>query len=426
MREVSLKPVRGLLGVACLLACLAGWIGYGYADDIETRLPSTNGSDAFQVQNSIGDPLLHVQSNGRIGIGTTDPKRILHLSTNSWPVKFEFTGTDSHANLDFDSPWITPGNLSRLDWRSNIDSQSEQFAAIDVVFVDKSDQSAKADMRFSTMSNGNLKQHMVITNEGYVGIGWETPSRRLHVKDSSSNVSIINFENTYNGSYADLLNLKINTNDPGSDNAFITFYDSGTVVGAITGDGGGGITWVSHGSDVAEYMPRLKVEERIEPGDIVGLFGGKISKMTSRAEQVLAVSTAPLVLGGAPGNQKEHLYEKVAFLGQVPIRVRGPVRTGDYIIPSGRNDGTGLAVSPERLTPELASQVVGRSVQNSSEDGIKLVKGTVGLHNATQPVYAMNQKMVQEIRDLTQANQQLVARLVVLEKMVREMQTKDQ
>lgn len=414
---------KNMFKAAILLGLLMVW-GTALAGNVEIQLPSTDGSDAFQVENALSTAIIHVQSNGRVGIGTTNPdNRKLHVSTGGFMVKFEYTGAGSHAALDLDSPNILVGNLCRLDWRSNdSNGNSDQFAAIDVVYRDKTSGSEDADMVFRTMKSGSNDEHMVISHEGFVGIGYSTPTRKLHVKDSQSIITVVNFENTYNGSNADLMNLKINRNNPGAGNRFITFFDSAKVVGRIEGDGAGGISWVSGGFDFAESLPRLDPEEIIDAGDIVGVFGGKITKVTSGADQLLAVSTAPLVLGNAPDEESESSYEKVAFIGQIPIKVRGLVRSGDYIVPSGLDDGTGMAVSPEALTPDLALLVVGKAWESTMEEDVKPVNVAVGLHTAAQSLYALNVGMDREIKKLTQANEDLLARLEALEYQVKSLQ----
>ncbi|MCB0785516.1 MAG: hypothetical protein KDC02_15090, partial [Flavobacteriales bacterium] len=62
------------------------------------------------------------------------------------------------------------------------------------------------------------------------------------------------------------------------------------------------------------------------PGDVVGVHGGRISRRTEGAQHVLAISSRPIVLGNMPEEGLEHLYERVGFLGQVPVKVAGPVQ----------------------------------------------------------------------------------------------------
>ena len=75
---------------------------------------------------------------------------------------------------------------------------------------------------------------------------------------------------------------------------------------------------------------------------------------------------------------------KVAFLGQVPVRIEGTIHSGDYIVPSGRQDGVGMAVSLEEMNPKHYASIVGRVLESNleGEEAIKTVTVLVGLpHN---------------------------------------------
>jgi hypothetical protein len=117
----------------------------------------------------------------------------------------------------------------------------------------------------------------------------------------------------------------------------------------------------------------------MRPGDIVAVNGGKISKNTSYAEQFMAVSTSPIILGNMPQKENEHSFEKVAFMGQIPISVRGNVNKGDYIIPSGLNDGSGIAVAPEQMTFDEYSKIVGQAWASSNTESVKQINVLVGI-----------------------------------------------
>ena len=122
-------------------------------------------------------------------------------------------------------------------------------------------------------------------------------------------------------------------------------------------------------------------DEKINSGDIVGLFNGKISKYSENADQLLCVSYSPIVLGNKPEKGKENLFEKVAFLGQVPVKVFGKVKRGDYIIPSGMNDGTGIAVSPDLMTVDEFTKIVGRAWESSDSEFEKSINTAIGFDN---------------------------------------------
>lgn len=141
-----------------------------------------------------------------------------------------------------------------------------------------------------------------------------------------------------------------------------------------------GVSYQSGSGDYAEWLERLDGGESIGWGDVVGVFGGRITKKTSGAEQLLAVSRSPIVLGNMPAKEREASCEKVAFLGQVPVKVVGPVREGDYIIPSGLDDGTGIAVPPAMMTPEEYAKAIGRAWGSSADPLVKLVNVAIGLN----------------------------------------------
>lgn len=140
-----------------------------------------------------------------------------------------------------------------------------------------------------------------------------------------------------------------------------------------------GVTYESGSADYAEWLERMDPAEKIVPGDIVGVIGGKVSKNTQHASKYLVTSTNPGVLGNMPAAGQEDLYEKIAFLGQVPVKVRGEVHIGDFILPSGLNDGTGLAISSEKIKAFQYASIVGIawsvSPQNSRISWINMAIG---------------------------------------------------
>jgi hypothetical protein len=146
--------------------------------------------------------------------------------------------------------------------------------------------------------------------------------------------------------------------------------------------GGGGVTYESGSGDYAEWLERADEREDIDVAEVVGVRGGKITKNTDGAEQVLVISFKPIVLGNMPEAGRERLYEKVAFMGQVPVKVDGPVRKGDYLVPSGRHDGVATAVSPDDMTASLLRQVIGVAWSDWDYARPSYVRVAVGLRPA--------------------------------------------
>lgn len=135
------------------------------------------------------------------------------------------------------------------------------------------------------------------------------------------------------------------------------------------------------GADYAEWLPRADAGERFAPGDVVAVRSGSISKRLAGAEQVLVISTNPVLIGNAAAAEESTRegHEVVAFLGQVPVRVVGRVASGDFLLPSGRDDGTAVAVAPRELDGRRLATVIGRAWESSGEAGEKLVLTAIGL-----------------------------------------------
>ncbi|MBK7477415.1 MAG: hypothetical protein IPI11_15970 [Haliscomenobacter sp.] len=148
-----------------------------------------------------------------------------------------------------------------------------------------------------------------------------------------------------------------------------------------------GVTYSTGAADYAEWLERLPVERDLEPGEIVGVKAGRVSLNTREADHLMVVSSNPFFLGNAPQPDQEPLYEKVAFLGQVPVRVFGKVEAGDFILPSGNQDGLGVAVSPGKMHLADYAEVVGVAWESGKENQVNLVQMGVGLHsnNALAP-----------------------------------------
>ncbi|ARV09013.1 hypothetical protein BTO05_04950 [Winogradskyella sp. PC-19] len=142
-----------------------------------------------------------------------------------------------------------------------------------------------------------------------------------------------------------------------------------------------GVSYASGAGDYAEYLLRENLNEAMSYGDIVSANGGKISKNTDNNQRKMVISYKPAVLGALPQPHLEKNYEKVAFMGQVPVKVYGLVNIGDYIVPSGNNDGFGKAISPNQITSSDIKNIVGVAWEAvKSKPGFNYVNVAVGLN----------------------------------------------
>lgn len=142
-----------------------------------------------------------------------------------------------------------------------------------------------------------------------------------------------------------------------------------------------GVEYSSGNGDYAEWLERANPKEDISYGDIVGVKGGKITKDLAGAEQVMAVSKKPIVLGNVPEASKTAAGNNIAFMGQIPVKLMGPVQSGDYIVADSDVPGYGVAIHPKDMKVADFKLAVGRSWDTNLKDGPKMVNTVVGVHN---------------------------------------------
>lgn len=161
-----------------------------------------------------------------------------------------------------------------------------------------------------------------------------------------------------------------------------------------------GVTYQSGAGDYAEWLPKRDPSEQFFPGDIIGLKDGVISKSTTNADKIMIISTRPMALGNMPPEEEMGDYEKVAFLGQVPAKVVGPVQPGDYILPSEVGEGFAKAVHPDEMNISDYKLVAGVvwGVKSKLADNISLVNVAVGIN--TNDLSNVIQKQNEELLSL--------------------------
>ena len=287
-----------------------------------------------------------------------------------------------------------------------------------------------ADHTFTDFVSTGPDQFLVRAAGG-VGLGTNSPDAQLHVTESvnanagnsSAHVAIIENTSASTGGGPDVLALKTSMAVPDSAANFITFFDgSDNPIGRIEGDGAGGIVFASGGADFAEWLPKRDPDETIEPGDVVGWHADGISRDTRGALRVMVVSTQPIVAGNAPPEDQLDQWTRVGFIGQVPVRVRGPVEAGNWVVASGERDGTGIARSPEGLSPDQLRRVIGQALESNARKGEHRINVAIGL-GAHEPysealvrLHARNTKLQKRLVD---AEDRFETRLEVVERQQR-------
>ncbi len=216
------------------------------------------------------------------------------------------------------------------------------------------------------------------------------------------------------GSAGDVLALQFTTAAALTEsNNFVSFFNNAsTWIGGIKSNTTGtGVQFVTGGADYAEYLEKQNLKEVIKPGDVVGVVNGKISKNTEGAQLIMVRSTSPSIAGNKPAEKDKAKFELIAFLGQVPVQVRGPVRAGDYLLPSGQHDGTAIAVAPDQLSPAQRRQILGTAWSSGEGAGIHTVKAAVGFAFDT-PSYDQELALLSSLKDEVKTLKQTQTNLI--------------
>lgn len=168
-----------------------------------------------------------------------------------------------------------------------------------------------------------------------------------------------------------------------------------------------GVAFESGGADYAEWLLKADAKEKLVFGEVVGVKGGVVSKSFVDAEKYMIVSRAPAVIGGMPDPKKVAMYEKIAFMGQVPVKVLGRTRKGDYILPSGKSDGMAMAVAPTNMSALDYRRVIGIAWADSDpKKAFSYINTAVGIN--TNDLAVTVDQMQTVINDMQLALQKAV------------------
>ena len=150
----------------------------------------------------------------------------------------------------------------------------------------------------------------------------------------------------------------------------------------------------SRNADYAEFLPKVNPDENIQAADVVGLYQGSVTLDTRGADKLMVISNISIVVGNAQPDSLRHLYEQVAFLGQVPVKVHGSASYGQWLIPSGLSDGHAVAVDPSLMWMD---QVVGQVINTKKETMPNQVWALVGFDISQDYFYQHIQMLRDEI-----------------------------
>jgi len=361
------------------------------------------------------------------------------IKSSEWAVIAGGQENEIHANYSF-----IAGNKAKVDighngsfvWSDNLGtgflttSAPQQFVA-----------RASGGFQLYNHPTNNLTNAVFITANGNLGVG-VNPIAKLHVasnitgtpNDMSNYVAVLENTSTMSPTDRNILALHMKDNPSSDTHNYVTFFKNNIPIGAIevsppssnTSTDFGDIKFKGGGADYAEWMYKLNQEEKFESAQIVAIQNGKITKNTQNATELKVISSSAIVLGNWKGKKEEDKMQEVAFLGQVPVKVYGKVQAGDLIIPSGKNDGTGIAISEHKISPQQYQQIVGTAWESSDEEGLKIINVAVGQNTPEIKISELMKKaqaQSEKIENLRYENQQLKSDIEQMKEKFEKQQT---
>ncbi|RAP33104.1 hypothetical protein DID75_03280, partial [Candidatus Marinamargulisbacteria bacterium SCGC AG-410-N11] len=356
-------------------------------------------------------------ANLNSGIKIEDNKVSLDIATLSTTNSF----TDHYVAIQTDNGTPEKITINNLLTSNNINiTTTELTSSANLVFLDESGETPKTGAVISYSPTE-------LTDPAFS----EPYNFTLHSKNSGMLLKANGFvlaKNTDNGKSDLLVNNTPENNIISED--FFVFKDNEKTMGAFKSQYNvkskqTNFIYESKGADYAEYIEQIDSKEIINAGDIVGVYNGKITKRTKDAHRIMAISSQPIIIGNGLTTFKNKA-QAVAFIGQVPVNVSGPVQAGDYIIPSGEENGTGIAIHPEDLTAEDIKLIIGQAWESSLDKSTKVINVAITtLDNPTQYISSIvenqtkieqeNERLKYTVNELKESINQLLIRLETIE-----------
>lgn len=228
------------------------------------------------------------------------------------------------------------------------------------------------DIDFRIEGVGQANALFVQGSDGKVGIGDSTPTETLTVADDFVGYagSFFNDGNldTHQGVFIQAC-LDLN---PTSSCNFLELRDGdGTVLGAIEGNGAGGVTNASAGSDYAELF-RGNLSS-FEEGDVIALgSGGDVVKATEGSNLIGVFSSNSNTLGNwVDGWEKSGSWVPVGLLGQIETKVsaeNGSIVPGDALTTSST---LGVAMRATESGPIVGKALEAFACSQTTDDGLQ-------------------------------------------------------
>ena len=370
------------------------YFNIGYTDEADDSYNAVLSAASFDKTESAYSNSAATYLFTGVGIGTTEPEATFHVQDTPETMYKQRATFDTSIDYNGDGTFPTSATCSSggdtaddcdyLSWYIGyVSSLSGLELADDIVW------------------NNNTTSDAESLIYAYHDSDYITTYATVNITDAGSNELVVIENISTDNTAVNILGLDYSnlTSFTNAQNYVTFLVDSDTQfpesLGSIEGNEDGGVAFSSPEEDYAEYIRKKDPNEEIQAGDVVGIFGGEVSLSTQEADHVMVVSTSPIIIGNWPGEDNEHLYSLIAFLGQVPVKVVGEVNAGDYLVASDLEDGSAIARSIDDVTSDDIRKFIGVAWESFDGDGVGYVNTVIGFSHEVDMVT----KKLQQLQD---------------------------
>ncbi|MBI2650731.1 hypothetical protein HYX04_05485, partial [Candidatus Woesearchaeota archaeon] len=128
---------------------------------------------------------LRIDTNGNIGINTTNPGALLHLNGTKPVLRITPSGTGGDtSSIQFGSP--AGESLNAINYDPGSGTFALKVNNQDAIVIDSAGADSNQNITFALGSVANPKEKVVILGTGQVGINVTTPTQTLHVAGTAN------------------------------------------------------------------------------------------------------------------------------------------------------------------------------------------------------------------------------------------------
>ena len=134
---------------------------------------------------------------------------------------------------------------------------------------------------------------------------------------------------------------------------------------------------IAEWTDYRDYNSDITDRMGLPEGLIVYVREGKFWRSGSGTPMV--VTQSAMVVGNMKEGEHDPICcEVLSFIGQIQVATLGPVKSGDYLIPSADDPNLAVAVDPDECTFAQYRSAVGTAWASNDSEELKLVLCAIG------------------------------------------------